>query len=106
VRDVVGPQVPIAVKLNSKDFQHGGLAEAESLDVAAALADTGIDLLEISGGNYAEPAMEGVHHTGREAYFADYATKVRKQADVPLMLTGGLRTPTPWKPSWPAAPSM
>jgi 2,4-dienoyl-CoA reductase-like NADH-dependent reductase (Old Yellow Enzyme family) len=96
VREAVGPHVPISVKLNSKDFQHRGFTEAESLDVAAALADAGIDLLEISGGNYAEPAMEGVHHSGRsavgEAYFADYAAKVRERAAVPLMLTGGLRT--------------
>ncbi|WP_372405329.1 2,4-dienoyl-CoA reductase [Streptomyces luteireticuli] len=93
VREAVGPSVPIAVKLNSKDFQHGGLSETESLDVAAVLADTGIDLLEITGGNYAEPAMEGVHHGPHQGpYFADYAAKVRDRVNVPLMLTGGLRT--------------
>ncbi|MCC3773228.1 hypothetical protein K6I34_000243, partial [Streptomyces sp. UNOC14_S4] len=94
VREAVGPAVPVSVKLNSKDFQYGGLSETESLDVAAALADTGIDLLEITGGNYAEPAMEGVHHTPHQGpYFADYATKVRHRVNVPLMLTGGLRHP-------------
>ncbi|WP_424190176.1 NADH:flavin oxidoreductase [Actinokineospora sp. G85] len=92
VRAAIGPRTPISVKLNSTDFQHGGLTATESLDVAIALADAGIDLLEITGGNYAEPAMEGVHHTGREAYFADYAAKVRERTRVPLMLTGGLRT--------------
>ncbi|MFG2177395.1 2,4-dienoyl-CoA reductase [Streptomyces abikoensis] len=93
VREAIGPAVPVSVKLNSKDFQYGGLSETDSLDVAAALADTGIDLLEITGGNYAEPAMEGVHHVPHQGpYFADYATKVRNRIDVPLMLTGGLRT--------------
>lgn len=93
-RQAVGPRVPISVKLNSKDFQHGGLSEDESLEVAVALAGAGIDLLEISGGNYAEPAMEGVHHngSGREGYFVDYAARVRERVDTPLMLTGGLRT--------------
>lgn len=94
VRDAIGAHVPISVKLNSKDFQHGGLDEAESLDVALALADAGIDLLEISGGNYAEPAMEGVHHNGHEGYFSGYAKRVRARTAVPLMLTGGLRTRT------------
>lgn len=93
VRAAVGPAVPVSVKLNSRDFQRGGLTETESLDVAAALADAGVDLLEITGGNYAEPAMEGVHHTNHhEPYFADYATKVRQRTALPLMLTGGLRT--------------
>ncbi|GAB3477970.1 NADH:flavin oxidoreductase/NADH oxidase family protein [Amycolatopsis cihanbeyliensis] len=96
VRAAIGSGVPIAVKLNSKDFQHGGLDEAESLDVARALAGAGVDLIEISGGNYAEPAMTGVHDRGRLAgnnpYFLDYARKVRDVVDVPLMLTGGVRT--------------
>lgn len=91
-REAVGPRMPISVKLNSKDFQYGGLGEDESLDVARALADAGVDLLEISGGNYAEPAMEGVHHNGVEGYFVDYARRVREQLDLPLMLTGGLRS--------------
>jgi 2,4-dienoyl-CoA reductase-like NADH-dependent reductase (Old Yellow Enzyme family) len=95
VRAAVGASVAISVKLNSKDFQHGGFDETESLDVACALADAGIDLLEISGGNYVAPAMQGVEHTNRDStrgYFADYATRVRDRVSVPLMLTGGLRS--------------
>ncbi|MFC7446413.1 NADH:flavin oxidoreductase/NADH oxidase family protein [Rhodococcus daqingensis] len=92
VRAALGPHVPISVKLNSKDFQRGGLDESESLDVAVALADAGIDVLEISGGNYAAPAMTGVHHRSREAYFLDYGTRVRRLISTPLMLTGGLRS--------------
>lgn len=96
VRTAVGPRVPISVKLNSGDFQHGGFTQTESLDVARALADSGIDLLELSGGNYAVPAMEGVAHRGRAAttqgYFLDFATKVRAAIAIPIMLTGGLRT--------------
>nr|WP_042188883.1 NADH:flavin oxidoreductase [Kibdelosporangium sp. MJ126-NF4]CEL18518.1 2,4-dienoyl-CoA reductase [NADPH] [Kibdelosporangium sp. MJ126-NF4]CTQ98002.1 2,4-dienoyl-CoA reductase [NADPH] (EC 1.3.1.34) [Kibdelosporangium sp. MJ126-NF4] len=93
VREAVGPAVPVSVKLNSADFQRGGLSETESVDVAVALADAGVDLLEITGGNYAAPAMEGILHSGRaEPYFAEYAAKVRKRTRLPLMLTGGLRT--------------
>ncbi|ANA98501.1 NADH:flavin oxidoreductase [Mycolicibacterium phlei] len=96
VRGTVGPTVAISVKLNAGDFQHGGFTEAESLDVARALSDSGIDLLEISGGNYAVPAMEGVAHRGRAAtengYFLSFATKVRAAVPIPLMLTGGIRT--------------
>lgn len=96
VRESVGPSVPVSVKLNSKDFTHGGFSDTDSLDVAAALADAGIDLLEISGGGYEEPAMQGVARgqsarTG-EAYFADFAQQVRQLSSVPLLLTGGLRS--------------
>lgn len=97
VRDTVGSDVPLSVKLNCKDFTHGGLSDIDSLDVALTLADAGIDLLEISGGGYEEPAMTGVARgqgaRAHEAYFVDFAEKVRALTPVPLMLTGGLRTP-------------
>ncbi|MET9213518.1 MULTISPECIES: NADH:flavin oxidoreductase/NADH oxidase family protein [unclassified Nocardia] len=95
VRRAIGPGAIISVKLNSADFQRGGLTEAESLDVALALEQTGIDLLEISGGNYEAPAMTGVVQDGgreREAYFLRYARDLRARSTMPLMLTGGVRT--------------
>jgi 2,4-dienoyl-CoA reductase-like NADH-dependent reductase (Old Yellow Enzyme family) len=94
-RAAVGPNVPVAVKLNSKDFERGGLSEAESLDVALMLQDEGIDLLEISGGNYEAPAMTGVvrdRERAHEAYFLSYAEALRARTQLPLMLTGGMRS--------------
>jgi 2,4-dienoyl-CoA reductase-like NADH-dependent reductase (Old Yellow Enzyme family) len=98
-RAAVGPSFPIAVKLNSADFQRGGFGEDESMAVVEALAKEGIDLLEISGGNYESPAMMGSPKlaprkstVAREAYFLEYARKARGLVAVPLLLTGGLRT--------------
>lgn len=89
----------LTIKLNSADFQRGGFSEEESLDVVAALVDAGIDLLEVSGGTYSSAAMLGVDPTvrestrKREAYFLDYALKVRSaHPQLPLMLTGGFRS--------------
>jgi 2,4-dienoyl-CoA reductase-like NADH-dependent reductase (Old Yellow Enzyme family) len=62
--------------------------------VVEALAGSGLDLLEISGGTYERAAMfDASSSTGRrEAYFMDYAEKVRARAAMPLMLTGGFRS--------------
>lgn len=100
-RAAVGPGYPIAVKLNSADFQRGGFTEEESMAVVCALEAAGIDLLEISGGTYERPVMMGTEGTPelrestkrREAFFLEYAQKVRQRSPVPLMLTGGLRAP-------------
>ncbi len=97
IRDVVGSAFPVAVKLNSADFQRGGITEEESAEVVVALAAAGVDLVEISGGTYESPAMVGgstAHSTReREAYFLRYAERVRAQAPgLPLMVTGGFRT--------------
>lgn len=94
VRGAIGPDKALSVKLNSADFQQGGLSQQESLDIALALEAEGIDLLEISGGNYESPAQLGFapeKQTSRDAYFLDYAEQLRRHSKLPLMLTGGLR---------------
>ncbi len=98
VRAAVGDDFPVGIKLNSADFQRGGFSEEESLGVIEQLAAAGIDLFEISGGTYEDPAMTGVGNTKkqstveREAYFIEFTEKVRARVDTPLMLTGGFRT--------------
>ncbi len=101
MRHAVGPAFPVGIKLNSADFQRGGFSEEESLDTIRALADAGIDLIEISGGTYEAPAMTGVktrdqpvkHSTRqRESYFLAFAEKARKIVKTPLVVTGGFRT--------------
>ncbi|MCB9591085.1 MAG: NADH:flavin oxidoreductase/NADH oxidase family protein [Sandaracinaceae bacterium] len=94
-RAAVGDRLAIAVKLNSADFQRGGFTEEESLDVVEALDREGIDLLEISGGSYERSAMMGSEKKStqaREAYFLDFADRVRERTRVPLMVTGGFRS--------------
>lgn len=96
IRKAVGKKFPVGVKLNSSDFMRGGFSEDESVLVADALAEEGIDLIEISGGTYERPAMAGRAEPGKppaaEAYFLSYAEKIRDRIQTPLMITGGFRT--------------
>lgn len=46
-------------KLNSADFQRGGITEEDVITVFKAIDAVGIDLIEISGGTYEAPAMAG-----------------------------------------------
>jgi len=104
VRAALGPDTPVAVKLNSADFQRGGITEDESTEVVLALARENIDLLEISGGSFESTAMMGApagpvreSTRAREAYFLEYAERVRVAitrtgANLPLMVTGGFRS--------------
>lgn len=96
IRSQVGADFPISIKLNSADFQRGGFSEQESMEVVKSLAENGMDLIEISGGNYEKPAMMGSNvkesTRKREAYFMEYAEKVRGLIETPLVVTGGFRT--------------
>lgn len=95
-RAAIGEDKVLSVKLNSADFQRGGFTEDESILVAKALEEAGIDLLEISGGTYEVGAMMGVTQREstrqREAYFLEFAERLRGQVSLPLMVTGGFRT--------------
>jgi 2,4-dienoyl-CoA reductase-like NADH-dependent reductase (Old Yellow Enzyme family) len=110
VRAEVGPAYPLAVKLNSSDFQRGGFDHHDAIEVARLLAAEGIDLLEISGGTYERVAFAGepggrsdaaapvdprsAATRAREAYFLEYAQAIRAaMPGVPLMVSGGFRTP-------------
>ncbi|MDB5100704.1 MAG: oxidase [Cyanobacteria bacterium RYN_339] len=95
VRAATGPRFALGIKLNSADFQRGGIEEEETLDLLAALEAAGVDLMEISGGTYERPVMMGAQRAStreREAYFLDFAERARTAVRTPLMLTGGFRT--------------
>jgi 2,4-dienoyl-CoA reductase-like NADH-dependent reductase (Old Yellow Enzyme family) len=96
IRAAVGDSYPIGIKLNSADFQRGGFSEQESMAVAQAIAKAGIDLIEISGGNYERPAMIGSQvkesTRRREAYFLEYTEQLRQLVDTPIVVTGGFRS--------------
>lgn len=95
VRAVVSPGFAVAVKLNSADFQRGGFDDADALGVLTLLNELPVDLIELSGGSYESPAMQGRTADGRtlarEAYFLEFAAELAKVARMPLMTTGGIR---------------
>ncbi len=104
-REAVGSDFAVSIKLNSADFQKGGFTLDECVQVVSWLNDTGLDLLEISGGSYEAPQLMGFEGDAaktelpprqstldREAYFLDYTQAIRKVATMPVAVTGGFRS--------------
>jgi 2,4-dienoyl-CoA reductase-like NADH-dependent reductase (Old Yellow Enzyme family) len=91
----VSPRFAVAVKLNSADFQRGGFSADDARQVVELLNALPVDLVELSGGSYEAPAMQGEARDGRtlarEAYFAEFARDMRTIATMPVMVTGGIR---------------
>ena len=96
MRETLGPDFPIAVKLNSSDGDPGGMSQEDSLRVAVRLSELGVDVLEISGGTYRKPVFEetdsSVEDHRRGVYFADYARRLKELVSMPVALTGGFRS--------------
>ena len=100
VRQRVKLSFGVGLKLNSADFQRGGFAFEDARQVVEWLNGHGLDFVELSGGSYESPAMQGDAEDAsggtqsstiaREAYFIDFARDIAKVADMPIMVTGGI----------------
>lgn len=95
IRAQVNPRFAVAVKLNSADFQRGGFSSDDARAVVLMLNQLKVDLVELSGGSYEAPAMQGAARDGRtlarEAYFLEFASELAKVASMPVMVTGGIK---------------
>ena len=95
IRQQVSPEFALSVKLNSADFQRGGFDVDDAKNVVAKLSEHAVDFIELSGGSYEAPAMQGRTADGRtlerEAYFLAFAEQIAAVSSVPVMTTGGIR---------------
>jgi 2,4-dienoyl-CoA reductase-like NADH-dependent reductase (Old Yellow Enzyme family) len=96
VRESVGINFPVLIKMNSKEFVDGGLTTQDFVQAGKMLADAGIDAIEISGGlplsATTRSSQLGINKEEKEAYFQEEARALRRQTDVPIILVGGNRS--------------
>lgn len=98
IRETVGNDYPVLIKLNCADFVDGGLELEESLWVAGKLAEMGIDAVEVSGGGWdttveeGKSIQKGVPHKRPEGYFLPYAERFKQSIDASVIAVGGIRT--------------
>ncbi len=96
VREAVGPDFPVMIKLNATDFLEGGLQRNDALYAAKALSLSGIDAIEVSGGTPASgehsPARMKINKLEKEAYHLSLARQIKESVDCPVMAVGGFRS--------------
>ncbi len=101
LRDVVGPNFPITIKLQTQDGgPPGDLTLEEGIKIAKIVNDTGFDAIEPSGGgahligtDRTLPSVE-IKTTEEENYFLPNVKEIRAITDnSKLILMGGIRNP-------------
>ncbi|MFC1659907.1 NADH:flavin oxidoreductase [Gemmatimonadota bacterium] len=95
VRDQVGGEYPVLIKLGMMDSVEGGLSSEEGAEIVAALEGMGIDAVEISGGIGGEKNLnvrKGIQSEAKEAYFSPLAREARGRTQLPILLVGGFRS--------------
>jgi 2,4-dienoyl-CoA reductase-like NADH-dependent reductase (Old Yellow Enzyme family) len=89
----------VGIKVNSVDV--GSAADmGDCIQQLRAIAEAGIDFLEVSGGSFEDPTFstglgeqKKASTLAREAFFIDFAEAVRAELPgTPLLLTGGFRS--------------
>ena len=97
VREQVGSDYPVLIKLGMMDGIEGGLTSDEGSQVIASLEDMGFDGVEISGGISGTRNLnvrKGIRREADEAYFLPLAQQARAVTQLPIILVGGFRSRT------------
>ncbi|WYZ42061.1 hypothetical protein EsH8_V_000956 [Colletotrichum jinshuiense] len=101
IRARTSPGFILAAKLNSVEFQDGGVTPDEARELCASLSGLGFDFLEISGGTFEELGMtwEKESTRQREGFFLEFADTVVKglgsdaeSRRTKAYIVGGMRT--------------
>ena len=96
VRETVGPDYPVFIKLNASDHLDGGLEIDDAVYAAKELAKGGIDAIEVSAGTPASgekgPAREKILKPEKEAYNLPLARRIKETVNCPVMVVGGFRS--------------
>lgn len=88
VREAVGPNALLSVRLGACDYLEGGATVSDAVVAARLLEGVGVDLISVSGG------MCGFQRPGHKepGWFADASAAIREAASIPVLLTGGIKT--------------
>ncbi len=95
VRDMVGPEFPVFIKLNATDGLEGGLTLEDALVCARGLSQAGIDAIEVSGGvpyGGRKSPSRPVNKPEEEGYFLAEARAVKAAVQCPVISVGGWRS--------------
>lgn len=96
IREKVGNDFTILVKLTASEFFEGGLSFDETRLICKKLESIGVDAIEISGNIHAKAkSMVGQvfdgHQIRKEGYFVEFAKIISSEVNVPIITVGGFK---------------
>ena len=86
VREVVGEDHPIFLRLGACDYLEGGSEIEDAVLACRIFENAGVDVLDISGG-HSGYMVKGLNNQG---YFQKATEAIKKEVNIPVILTGGV----------------
>ena len=93
IRKKVGSDYPLGVRLSGTEYDPPGIEIEETIEIAKALENAGVDVLHISAGNHHTMHKQVVHMYFPPAYNVWLAEKVKKAVSIPVIAVGAITTP-------------
>ncbi len=98
IREKIGEEYPLLIKITCSDFFENGLSFSESLSICKLLVQSGIDAIEVSGNIHGKAQkMIGQEFDGHKVlkggYFYEYAKEIADTVSIPVYVTGGFSDP-------------
>jgi len=95
IRETVGADYPIIVRMNAEDRVEGGLQLEESRQVARALEAAGVDAIHVSAGTYAtafNPRVDGASSTmySPRGHIVECAAQIKKDVGIPVIAVNSI----------------
>lgn len=86
VRESVGDEFPILLRLGASDYMKLGITIADSKVATVEFEKAGVDIIDVSGGfcGYIAPGITG------QGYFSELSEALKKVLSIPVILTGGI----------------
>lgn len=86
IREKVGAEYPIALRLGACDYMRGGTSIEDSIAAVKEFEKAGLDLIDISGGfcGYINPYCK------EQGYFSEISKAIKHNVTIPVILTGGI----------------
>jgi len=98
IRERVGKDFPVMIKLNFDDFmdEGEGLIFEDALEIFKRLDEMGMDLFEVSATNESSgkglaPARTKIARLDKQSYFREATAKIAEEVSAPVILMGGNR---------------
>lgn len=88
VREAVGEDYPIFLRLGACDYVDGGNTVDDAIIASRAFENEGVDVLDISGGciyRYKLPDQS------IQGYFGDVSSKIKAAVSIPVIVAGGVK---------------
>ena len=102
IKEEIGNDFPVLVKLNATDgFRPGslkaelGLDISQSVEIAKLLEQAGVCAIEVSGGIGEAGGVTirtAINSPAKEAYFKEYSKAIKSAVNIPVILVGGIRS--------------